>query len=591
MNIRERIELFFKRLRQQEQYIESISSIYKILSVYELPQEERSIDLQNVKESVTDKVNKHLEKIYREHVDANTLPPINSFRIEDQGLFFKHINVTFKDNPYPGPRELVKVYLPIHNNFLEEAALRVYNFLNNSRISYFSKIAGYGRLDNFIVRVFNVEDAKKLIDFCNNDEIVKKHIRSSNPFIPEERGIGVAKDTYNESYNHAAASELYMFFEKCKKEGALDNLNFTSFYKYLLNRGEEISNIGENGYHEFCVNEIIENMKAVVNGVSPLQHMEEMEKKSKIKFDANYFYSFKRYKRDGNYFYTSPDGKEIYYGQSDWYKLQAMKFCHALYKYRYGESPKQSFYLNNNILAEIKHNFDLVNDAGTRYIECPVIPSELFKQEPDIRKLYAATCAYIAMIRGSSEKTIEEIYKKVVSYTPYFKTDSSRSGNVDSIDPIDNKNKRETKLYQYQVGDKSVKSSIPLIKINNSHVGIEFLDEETLVNIVLIKGNRLIRYKGVHLSVDKDLLVETKENSEYARAYRASVGNILSDTDRNERMLKTREGHFGILRYSINNNGVSKFYDPDIIQNLYARKIQGTYAPQVVEEKVSKFRR
>ncbi len=419
-----RLKEFFKEIKDYVQNNPDINfeKIYNVLSIYHLPEEERNVDLQAVKNSVTETVCANLR------ANAN----VGSFNVISQGEYFNHINVIFRGNLRSGLRDVVKIYLPVVNYELGAVAMRVYKFLNINGIGYYSKIAGYGRLDNFIVRVHSVEEAKKLIDFCNESADIKKHIRLSNPFVPEEKGFGVARDTYGISYNAVVARELSNFIQGCIDNNKINDIDLKGFYKFLIKR-ESLFNQEDNlekgsGYH-FCLKELINNIDVMRKNKSPLQ---QMEKETTIIFDKDYFYSFtSQVDYNGSYYYESTDGQIITKGQYEWYKLQAMKFCYELYVYKYKRTPDTSFILNRAILSEVKRNFDQVNDDSSKRVECAIIPCELLEQEPLMNELYASLYVIIGVeSRGLSQEQAEAMGRFVKNKVTFYTV-------LDAVDPLE----------------------------------------------------------------------------------------------------------------------------------------------------------
>lgn len=236
-----------------------------------------------------------------------------------------------------------------------------------------------------------------------------------------------------------------------------------------------------------------------------------MRKRQSVIFDKDYYYYFKRYiDQDNNCIYESVDGKRISTGDTEWYKLQSMNFCHKLYMNypeNKGKQPEHAFALNSDILKSIEKKIDEVNDAKSNSETCPVIPKELVENDPKMKELYSSLYTYVAMeSRGLSMEKAEEIVNKSVRNSVWFnESKKTEEKNVD--------NNKKDDVLSYSVGDKAFNSSIPIIKADDSYVGIEYLGERTLVNITLVKDVKITKYNGVHLKINKDLLLKTDKNA------------------------------------------------------------------------------
>ena len=131
-------------------------------------------------------------------------------------------------------------------------------------------------------------------------------------------------------------------------------------------------------------------------------------------------------------------------------------------------------------------------------------------------------------------------------------------------------------------------SNIPIINIDGVSIGLELLHNDNpnikgLCNIFVVKENRIIKYNNVFLDLEYSLLYPNSENMEYSNIYRESVGLILTDLERNKRMMETRDGHFGILRFD-KKKGAKKFYNPEYISLMSSYKEKGFIPDKHQEE-------
>ncbi len=124
-----RLKRFFDSLREhvKEGYSIDRNQIYNFLSVYDLPSNERSLDLEKVRDTVVENVKNQVENLNEKAIKSSKVPNVNSFNVLEQSSF-RHINTTFKCKQESGCRDLIKVYLPVNNMKLEKVSTKVYIF-------------------------------------------------------------------------------------------------------------------------------------------------------------------------------------------------------------------------------------------------------------------------------------------------------------------------------------------------------------------------------------------------------------------------------------------------------------------------------
>lgn len=111
----------------------------------------------------------------------------------------------------------IKMYIPLDYNHLYEGANRLFDFITANKITHNSKIASFIRSDNVVVRVDELADMEKIINFVNNDVYIQEGMINVNPFLANYNGIGLAMDnTY--SYNSETARMIFYFLNKVLHE-------------------------------------------------------------------------------------------------------------------------------------------------------------------------------------------------------------------------------------------------------------------------------------------------------------------------------------------------------------------------------------
>lgn len=128
--------------------------------------------------------------------------------------------------------EAIKLYIPLNENRLYEGANRLFDFIAREHIHHNSKIGKKIRNDNVVVRVSNMEEAIKVIEFVKNDPYIQDGLMNTNPFTINVGGVGIAKDGFR-SYNSELCNHLGKFINILLSKDRLDDLNMSTFHEYL----------------------------------------------------------------------------------------------------------------------------------------------------------------------------------------------------------------------------------------------------------------------------------------------------------------------------------------------------------------------
>ena len=144
----------------------------------------------------------------------------------------------------------IKIYISLDADHLEEGALLIYDYLDEMGIDYISSIRGSSTTtDNIIIRVNNIEEAKKISEFIRNNHFIQEGLNIPNPFLfTDENGVTYAFDGRYTTINKEIAKYLYEYINTKKIEGALeepeikvDEISREGFYTYLEEEDEIIS--------------------------------------------------------------------------------------------------------------------------------------------------------------------------------------------------------------------------------------------------------------------------------------------------------------------------------------------------------------
>ena len=134
---------------------------------------------------------------------------------------------------YSRPNSLneIKVYIPLDVNHIEDGVYKIFKFLSNNNIKHTSKVRnGEISRDDVVVRLFSEEDARKLIDFVNNDDFFKTNTIEPNPFSIRAGRVGLVSDGMF-SYNDFVNNIIYKFFRENEMR---------RFYEYVIDEEDFI---------------------------------------------------------------------------------------------------------------------------------------------------------------------------------------------------------------------------------------------------------------------------------------------------------------------------------------------------------------
>lgn len=128
----------------------------------------------------------------------------------------------------------VKMYIPLGYHHLYDGANKIFDFLSSENICHRSKISSKLRFDNIVVRLPNLEDAKKLQNFIDNDAYIQEGLVKGNAFSFQNHGICYAMDgrlSYN-SYLSSLISE-YINHMCANQHATVSDVTVQQFQQYV----------------------------------------------------------------------------------------------------------------------------------------------------------------------------------------------------------------------------------------------------------------------------------------------------------------------------------------------------------------------
>lgn len=427
---------------------------------------------------------------------------------------YRIIKIHFVEDNIPGVLESICIYIPIISDLIEKVVPLVYRHLLSNRISFSSKLSFYNRSDNLIVTVYNKEDAKSLINFCNDN--ISTSLGKLNPFIAKLGSVGVSKEIYGTNYNRGIASLINEYIEECilnQRKKAYDAIDFQNFVN-------EQYKLADN-YKDKNINYIVSaSLYAILTRDNILKFFND---EVTLKFDYDNYYRYEAINLTGEYEY-------LYCGKvvnkdNDYMcfvKLQALNCLNKIYLEKTEEPIKRNTTINQKFTFKILEQLDNILNKNGNY------NLSINYRDIEIQNLIPYLYAYMAYkyknCNQDEVKKLIEIIKKI---------------------SIVKKNEEKNKIIYEQDKNKII-SSVPLINILNGSVAIDMIDKSTgMSNITIIKKGNRKNYLNVYIKVNYDLL---KNNIEFdAKRYRYAIASLLLDEKRNNLALENRKNDFSAL--------------------------------------------
>lgn len=126
----------------------------------------------------------------------------------------------------------IKIYVSLKPEYLVEGAKQIFKFLADNNIKHRSKIGRVLRNDNIVIRVYDLKEAKKLINFVNSDKFLVEGHLDVSPFCFQDGIVGLSMDNYL-SYNEVVSFLISKYLEDKKVKHQLDDVNCQDLYEFV----------------------------------------------------------------------------------------------------------------------------------------------------------------------------------------------------------------------------------------------------------------------------------------------------------------------------------------------------------------------
>lgn len=212
---------------------------------------------------------KYLEKIYKENnlqdyrvlysllvhnnignesINSNFLGWIKNYSNQtDKILVFQADNWKYfcqfihPDSKSCDAKKMIKLYLSYEAKYIDKAVKTIFDYLAKNNIIHRSKVSSNTRNDSIVIRVNNLLDARKIVNFVNRNFFLKRYLIPVNPFVYKEHGIGMAIDG-DKSYNTELAKLLFNYFEYRKNNKISVSPSINELREYIYGIYKDIDN-------------------------------------------------------------------------------------------------------------------------------------------------------------------------------------------------------------------------------------------------------------------------------------------------------------------------------------------------------------
>lgn len=515
------IARFFDKLNQLRHRLPSEDAIYSMLETFAFSHENIGKSVEKEQVSV---INYALEKskgksgISRRAMRDNVTIPNNfastvgeryiPVNYQTIGIFeHKFKNVEYDD--------MIWLHFSLVPQQLEDAGKALVDILTENNINYSLKMPNVVGPDAILVGLFSKEQAELLIKKCSENKTIKNALLINNPFMAHQNWIGVVKETMKRNYTRHISSLILEYAKNCDKP----KLTFNGFCRYVLTLFNE-ENLNRSyrdrlqDYYAVLGLYCIEQKK---------DYLSELQHHQRVIFDREFFEGHRIVYEHGSYRYTTKDERHIEQDNfSEWLKLQALHCMQRMYFEQYGELPKNNFELNDGMVAQMSSMIDAIMRGDSFYNTSKY--NDLM-----INELYPYLVGYYA---SEAKLTTPQEVKYIINKV------SARMVTKLKLDGV-NKN-------FYQIGEQTIQSTIPPIRVDNVIVGIEYLDYElNYCNVFIYKNDKIKGHLSIFLDVDKSKIWEDGDLE--SSMYRVAVAHSLSRFEWLDKEVAVRGVHEGLL--------------------------------------------
>lgn len=522
---RREINNFFAQLNRRRNNLPSELAIFNLLETFSYERSRIGESVETTREelfnyafSVSRQNKAYLMKKFSEEYrnEVELIDKKHSDTVTENYRYVEYNNLVMRKKEHNGVEydDLIWLHFSILPENLKSVGEELIKILNSYSISFHMRVPNVVGPDAILLGVYNQYEANMVLEACKNNQVIQDSITLNNPFMPHRNGIGIVKETKTRSYNRHLSSLLYEY----AKTATSKELSFNGFCRYVLKIFEDEKE--NRTYQERQLD------YSVVLGVFCISknkdYIDNLVHLPRLVYNKEEFDNYRVTYENGEYHYSSHEKEVSSDDYFEWLKLQAFNCIQRMYYVQQRKLPEEDIKIDEKITGYISSLIDTI------------MRSEPFQctsnyRDAMINDLYPYLVGYFA--HEAKMTTEEEIKNIVMKVKNRMVTKLQVNG--------DNKN-------FYQIGSKTIQSTIPPIRVDNALIGIEYLDYEiNYCNVFIYYDDNVKGHLGLFLDTEKDKIWE--ENDIEASKYRASVARALCQYDSLEKEVIVRGVHEGIL--------------------------------------------
>lgn len=116
--------------------------------------------------------------------------------------------------------------------FKSSAIIMLFDYLNQKDINFMAKVFYKIKSDSITIRIDNKEDVDKIMEYINNNPLIKDNLLLNNPFIVSSNRVGICYD-FKLSYNLEVAILINNYINHLGKTLDYGNASFEGFSLYV----------------------------------------------------------------------------------------------------------------------------------------------------------------------------------------------------------------------------------------------------------------------------------------------------------------------------------------------------------------------
>lgn len=258
MDKKQEVEQFFKNIKnylgRHNNHEFDKNQIYSVLKMY------GSTDDISMESQIDEKIS----EAYSIAKQSNT-----ELLYKEQGRSPKKLtHLAFNIDKMPDYKKVTKLFVPIKYEKTPEVIEQIYSYLIYNNVKCETKVSSQDRSDNFVVRLYDLEDVDPFIEFCNQNDIVRNNLKSSNPFICTKNNIGVAQDdAIKASFNQTLSHCLAYYINACARFDELNEMGLDGFSSFII----EIMNKEPDEDLKFDYLCVLNSINSINNNLDPVE--------------------------------------------------------------------------------------------------------------------------------------------------------------------------------------------------------------------------------------------------------------------------------------------------------------------------------